>query len=389
MTVVDAEVDAVTVLDLQWSKAIELCRRGLRDEGYSPATVEKVSKHVARFGRECGWAPWDVDTAIVDGWLATVDAGSSVRRMYQLRTSLRTFYRWALRTGRMRDDPTAQTSRTVTPRQAPDSWHHAIDAYRRRLQAAKLTEGTVRLRVYQLTRASIELPVKGPWDVTTEQLTDWLAGHTWGRNSVYSYRNVLRGFYGWAEQSGYVDRNPAADLPGVRMPKRVPRPAPDDAYRSALRAAGPRERLMLRLAREIGLRANEIATVHTEDVQLGIEDAGWWLQVLGKGDKVRYLPLPDDLARALRALPDGWVFPGRVEGHVSRPTVTRKVARLLPDHWTAHTLRHRFATSAYALDHDLLAVQQMLGHARPETTRIYVDVPESRLRRIITTMGAV
>jgi site-specific recombinase XerD len=51
--------------------------------------------------------------------------------------------------------------------------------------------------------------------------------------------------------------------------------------------------------------------------------------------------------------------------------------------WTAHTLRHRFATVAYAGERDLLAVQVLLGHSKPETTRLYVLIPDASLRAAV------
>lgn len=370
----------------KWAKALELFRLGLVEAGYRPSTIDRVWKQVARFGRECGWAPYDLDQAAIIRWLDRLDCSPS--RVYAYRTSLRTFYRWAHRTGRIDRDPTEHTSHLALTRPAPDSWHPAVQEWRRHMQAAKLSPETVRLRCYQVTRAAAELPAPGPWQVSGGDLADWLAGHRWSRGTTYSYRAALRAFYGWAVGAGHTLTNPAEQLPKIRMPVRMARPAPDPAYRQALAAAAGPERLMLRLAAEIGLRRAEIAHVHTEDVQRGVQDPGWWLEVHGKGDRVRYLPLPDDLARELRTQPAGWVFPGKIDGHLAPATVTRKISRLLPDQWTAHTLRHRFATNAYAIDHDLFAVQRMLGHARPDTTQIYVSVPESALRRLVTAAAA-
>ena len=51
--------------------------------------------------------------------------------------------------------------------------------------------------------------------------------------------------------------------------------------------------------------------------------------------------------------------------------------------WTAHTLRHRFATRTYAAARDLVAVQELLGHAKPETTRLYIETPPDSLRAAV------
>jgi integrase len=55
------------------------------------------------------------------------------------------------------------------------------------------------------------------------------------------------------------------------------------------------------------------------------------------------------------------------------------MCKLLPDHWTTHTLRHRAGTRAYAGTHDLLAVGALLGHSKPETTMRYCMLPDDAL----------
>lgn len=106
------------------------------------------------------------------------------------------------------------------------------------------------------------------------------------------------------------------------------------------------------------------------------------LRVLGKGNKLRVLPLPADLADMIRALRPDWVFPGRWAGRsMSDDAVGDILSRLLGPGFSGHSLRHRFATKAYGATHDILAVQQLLGHASPATTMGYVRVDQADLRR--------
>jgi integrase len=135
---------------------------------------------------------------------------------------------------------------------------------------------------------------------------------------------------------------------------------------------------MLALARRVGLRRGEISRVHRER-DVSWDGRGWTLVVHGKGGRLRRLPLPDDLAGEIRE-GSGWLFPGRIDGHLSAQYVGKLMATALEQEWTAHTLRHGFATSMYRSTGDLLVVQKFLGHARPETTAGYVLVMDSRLR---------
>ena len=235
--------------------------------------------------------------------------------------------------------------------------------------------GTVRIRRSYITRLGRRCP--DPWRVTLADLVEFLAVPTWKTDTRAAGRSAVRSFYSWALVAGHVDRDPSLQLPRVAVPAGQPRPVPADVADAALQRASGRERLMLLLALHAGLRRSEIARVHTRDVVDGC------LRVTGKGGKVRTIPLSDVLADALAARPAGWVFPGAIDGHLSADRVGKIVTGLLGDGWTTHTARHRFATTGYAVERDLLAMQQLLGHAKPETTARYAAVPAGALRRAV------
>ena len=225
----------------------------------------------------------------------------------------------------------------------------------------------------------------GPWAVTGDDLLAWAGSQTWARETRRSMRASVRGFYGWAFATGLVSADPSLALPVVAPSAPRPRPAPEVIYRQALAVAPARTRLVLRLAAEVGLRRAEIAQVNTGDL---FEDLlGWSLLVHGKGSRDRVVPLPAVLALELRARGPGWVFPGSDRGHLSPRWVGKLASTVLPQAWTLHTLRHRFATQAYGLERDLLVVQTLLGHSSPVTTRRYVQVDGDRLRATVLAVA--
>jgi integrase len=226
--------------------------------------------------------------------------------------------------------------------------------------------------------------VRGPWDLEHDDLVDWLGAQPWALETRRSVRSSLRGFYAWGVSTARVAASPAELLPSIPQKPPAPRPASEDAYTLALARADDRVRHMLRLAAEHGLRRGEVGRGHSRDVVRDL--LGWSLRVRGKGDRLRIVPLTDDVADELRALPAGYAFPGNEHGHLSAWWVGRLVARLLPDGLTMHTLRHRFATQAYAGSRDLLAVQQLLGHSSPATTRLYVRVDDGARRSIVESV---
>ena len=270
---------------------------------------------------------------------------------------------------------------------ADDAWTDAIACWLIALRAAGRPRTTIKLREYQLGRLAAAMRPTGPWEVTGGELVAWVGGHDWQPETLRSMRSAIRGFYRWACAAGHVEADPALALPSVAPAAPDPRPAPEDAYRLALARADDRVRLMLRLAAEVGMRRGEVAFAHSDDLERDL--TGWSLRVHGKGRKIRVVPLSDGLAAAVRARGPGFLFPGNDHGHLSAPYVGRLVSRVLPAAWAMHSLRHRFGTVAFSVDRDLLTVQELMGHASPETTRRYVLVPADSLRRTVLAVAAV
>lgn len=257
-------------------------------------------------------------------------------------------------------------------------WRVAIKAWEEAARAGGAPATTLRTRREHLNLLARSIGV-GPWSVTEDQLRAWFTGRDWAPNTYRSRRTTFRAFYSWAVQVGHLPASPAHSVPPGDVPTPLPRPVPDRHYTAALRAAKPRERLMLRLAAEYGLRRAEVAVVdpHRDTFE---DLMGWSLIVHGKGGKERHVPLLPDMARELRALGPGYAFPGEDDGHLSPRWVGTLIGRLLPEGYTMHKLRHRAGTLWHDEIGDIAVVQDLLGHADPKTTRMYV-LPNARRMR--------
>lgn len=263
-------------------------------------------------------------------------------------------------------------------------WDAELDQYVQYLHAAGRAPTTIRLRRQHLARAFAWLGV-APFDATEDGLTAYLAANDWKPESRKSVRASLRGFYEWAVKTGRIVTDPTENLPQVSVPQGVPHPTPDDVLDEALGQASHAQILMLQLAAFAGLRRAEIAGLHSSDIE------GDTLRVTGKGGKTRNVPMHPRLAASLRGWLDGrsgFVFPGNDHGHLSPDWVGRQMSKLLGGEdsgWTAHSLRHRFATKAYAGERDLLTVQQLLGHSSVATTQRYTQTPDdARVRAVLS-----
>lgn len=262
---------------------------------------------------------------------------------------------------------------TFTP-----TWSNLLPRYREYLESGTLSPRTVELRLYHLNRVRrfVEVEVA---EVTLEHLASYSRGRDWSANTKAVVRASISVFFRWATDNEYMTKNPASRLMPVRVPPGKPKPANDEALRDAYAIASPKVWLMLALGARAGLRAMEIAQVSTYDLER--ESGGYSLRILGKGAKVRLVPLEDDLAEKLLDRPAGFVFPGQVAGHISPAYVSRLVSSVLPKGVTAHKLRHRFATRAYrGSGNNLRAVQELLGHSSIATTQVYTGVGSDELR---------
>jgi site-specific recombinase XerD len=210
--------------------------------------------------------------------------------------------------------------------------------------------------------------------------------------SVHAYVRFLR-------RRGVLTRDVAARLRTARGTKKLPRvPRRDDAIALLDGAAevadaddpkAKRDVALLELLYGAGLRVSECCGLDVDSV----DDRKATVTVLGKGSKVRRLPLGaparDAVSAYLRsARPE--LAPAattalfvNARGHRMTP---RDVRRVLARHPLAdgrtlhpHSLRHAYATHLLEGGADLRAVQELLGHSDVGTTQVYTHVTRDRL----------
>lgn len=386
-----------------WGEALEGFGRWLGESARSVATQEGYLKHVGWLADECADDPWAVTSEDLEGWLSSRRWSAATRR--KVMVSFRCFYAWGVADGHCQWSPTAglasseQRKRGGPAKPMPPAWAGPLVQFVQWQQAGGRSQGTIQQRRWWIGRLAEVAP--DPWRVTTQQLAVWLSCPDWSPETRRLGRASVRTFYRWAVIAGHLERSPAEHLNAVRVPRALPRPTPSSVLAEALAIADDRQRLALMLASYAGLRRAEIAGLHTGDI--GDDN----LRVTGKGGHQRFVPLHPELAAELRAevgrrrrgghgsgwsgqwaTVPGWLFPSDLQDAPLTPAHMGKVVRrCLPEGWTTHTLRHRFATSAYKGTRDLRAVQELLGHMKPETTARYAAVPDGALQAAVMTVG--
>lgn len=150
---------------------------------------------------------------------------------------------------------------------------------------------------------------------------------------------------------------------------------------------GRRDRTLLLVAVQTGLRNAELRSLRRQDVDLGV---GAHVRCTGKGRKTRCTPLRRDVAAVLEAWfaeqgagPDEPVFPSARGDFLSADALEGLVARhvaaasancpaLVGRSITPHTLRHTTAMDLLRRGVDLTVIALWLGHESVETTQIYL-----------------
>ncbi|HJG80981.1 MAG TPA: tyrosine-type recombinase/integrase [Brevibacterium senegalense] len=247
---------------------------------------------------------------------------------------------------------------------------------------------TADLRVYYIRRLMTfaEDTNQHVLELTARDLSRWLSKEVgqspWTKRTAKSSVSV---FFSWAHALRMIEHNPADGLPSMRAPRGVPNPCPEPAIREALKRCTRRvDVLMIFLGEYQGLRAGEIAQLHTSDI---VDDQ---IRVRGKGRRDRVVPLHPLLRDVLRVFPSGYLFPSdkNPHGHMLPASIGRRVRYLLGNQprRNSHSLRHRFGVDALELNPDLMALRDLLGHESVATTEIYTRASTKRLRVMVEAL---
>jgi integrase/recombinase XerD len=241
----------------------------------------------------------------------------------------------------------------------------------------------------------------GPAEVTTADLRGLLmelkdlglAPSSLARN-LSSIRTYFRFLVGEGEVAG----DPSDRIAMPRQWQRLPGALSVKEMESLLEAPDLgqplawRDRALLEFAYATGVRVSELVGVRMRDLHLDEQ----FVSVFGKGAKERLVPiggravgtlaiyLRETRPRLERGRSEGRVFLNARGGPLTRMGVWKILrqhveAAGIEKRVTPHTLRHSFATHLLEGGADLMAVQEMLGHADISTTQIYTHVDRNFL----------
>lgn len=215
--------------------------------------------------------------------------------------------------------------------------------------------------------------------------------------------STVRGLFEYLLTNDVIDSDPTEAVDAPRYGRNVPTVLSLDEVESLLEAPdrtspeGFRDWVMLEVLYATGLRVTELVELNLKDIDL----EGGYVDVVGKGDRQRIVPLGETAVDAVSEYIEK-IRPVLLEKHGgpgSTPYlfVTRRGSSMTRQgFWknlkrygdlagvdksiSPHKLRHSFATHLLERGADLRIVQNLLGHADINTTEIYTHVAQARLK---------
>lgn len=152
-----------------------------------------------------------------------------------------------------------------------------------------------------------------------------------------------------------------------------------------------RDICIIELIYACGLRVSEAANININDFEEGLQ----FLRVLGKGSKVRLVPVGSFAIKAIELwlekranivtnenalfinLRGKRISPRSIQNSIKKISIAQGLPPVHP-----HMLRHSFATHLLESSGDLRSIQELLGHASLSTTQIYTKLDYQHLMSV-------
>jgi integrase/recombinase XerC len=236
----------------------------------------------------------------------------------------------------------------------------------------------------------------------TERAREGLA-----RSSTARAFSSVRSFFAFLDKRGLAHNPSIQSVQTPKLPRSVPKALSERDMEDVLDAAPEqehaawidlRDNAILLLLYGAGLRIAEALSLTKALVDHVVDGGRDTIEITGKGNKTRLVPLLPQAVDGLRAYrgacpfmgalgPRDAFFLGARGGPLDPAIVQKRVREIrrslgLTESVTPHALRHSFATHLLGAGGDLRTIQELLGHASLSTTQRYTDVDTARLMAV-------
>ena len=242
-----------------------------------------------------------------------------------------------------------------------------------------------------------------PVDVDTDLVRNWvvvLMDEKLSPVSVNRKLSSLKSFFKFLMKQGSISVNPLRLITGPKTKKPLPYFIKDKEMEFLLDGdgfgedfEGVRNRLMLEMLYDTGIRRSELIGMQDSDVDC----ESMQIRVTGKRNKQRLIPFAEGLKNLIQAYTEvrnrevgsesGWFFVRKNGEQLSAGIVYTIVKDKLSEIPTLakrspHVLRHSFATSMLNNGAELNAVKEILGHSSLASTSVYTHTTLEELKKV-------
>ncbi len=292
-----------------------------------------------------------------------------------------------------------QKSNAVSLRQAPlPEWDSLLKEYIILRRAEGASAGTIGIYEEYARRFFEAYPDALS---SSDRLKDCVYDHLGGEHLQPVTYNMRRRFTGafleFLRLEGYIPENPCSRFKSRKEPGRAVSVKPEVIQRllEAPRTdtfAGVRDRCMMIVSLDTGIRPQEIRKLMLPDVDL--EEACIRIRPeVAKTKEARTLPLSDislaEIREYLKARPSEWakapLFPTETGSPMTAATIGTMMLRYRKragiDIFPWYALRHTFATTMIRSGASLDSVRQILGHANFSIVKTYLHLTNDDVKR--------
>ena len=242
-----------------------------------------------------------------------------------------------------------------------------------------------------------------PGDVDADLVRSWIVSLMDEKISPVSVNrklSSLKSFFKFLMKQGSISVNPLMLITGPNTKKPLPYFVRDKEMELLLDGdgfdedfEGVRDRLILEMLYDTGIRRSELIGIQDSDVDFGAMQ----IRVTGKRNKQRLIPFAEGLKNLIQAYTEvrnrevgsesGWFFVRKNGEQLSAGIVYTIVKNKLSEIPTLakrspHVLRHSFATSMLNNGAELNAVKELLGHSSLASTSVYTHTTFEELKKV-------
>ena len=194
------------------------------------------------------------------------------------------------------------------------------------------------------------------------------------KKTIVKKLSAIRSFVKYLEDQCLMSIKLIGDE-SIKVPQSLPKPIEQTYIDEVLSKANLEEKLLISMLYGLGLRISELSELKLEDIKEK------WVQIRGKGNKVRELPLLDELQRLIAVyikdkMPKKYLFE-KGNAPMNAAQLRYILTKLFKDAGlkvTPHQLRHSFATHLLNNGARISDVSELLGHETMATTQVYTKL---------------